>query len=125
MKTKLILNIIAVIITIIEEISSHTLFPGVKSFQEQTCLNVTSPTNPEACTSIIAENQQDSCCYITYKNESLDSEISRCGFLENTEYGIRLYKRIFAGYKNVKILCESSLERNFILFIFILFFLII
>ena len=124
MKTKLILNII-IITTIIEEINSHTLFPGVKSFQEQACLNVTSPSNAGACTSIIAENPQDSCCYITYKDESLDQEISRCGFLENTEYGIRLYKRIYAGYKNVKIQCESRFERNFILFIFILFFLII
>ena len=125
MNTKLFIIIIIIIIAIIEEISSHTLFPGVKSFQEQTCLNVTSPSKVDDCTSIKAENEQDACCFVTYKNESSGEDIFRCGFLENTEYGIRLYKRMYAGYKNVKIMCESRYGKNFILFISLLFFLII
>ena len=121
---KFILNILIGIIIIIEELNSHTLFPGYKTHKELECLNVTLPS-VEACTGIKAENNQDACCLITYKNESDGEDIRRCGFLENTEYGIKLYKHIFAGYKNIKILCNSKFRRNFILFSFILFLLII
>ena len=121
---KFILYILIGIIIIIEELNSHTLFPGHKTHQELECLNVTMPSVDD-CTKIKAENNQDACCLITYKNESSGEPISRCGFLENTEYGIKLYKHIFAGYKNIKILCNSKFRRNFILLSFILFLLII
>ena len=121
-----ILNIIFLfsLILIFIKVNSHTIFPGPKSPQEISCNSKTNPSL-EVCKSVEAADKQEACCLITYKNEETDEEFSKCGYLENTEYGISVYKHIYGAYKQVKILCDSNYFRRlisnsfFIIFLFI------
>ena len=111
-------------ITFIAIINSHTLFPGPKSTQEKMCLNRTNPSK-EVCTAIEAANEQDACCFVSYKNEETGEKFSHCGYLENTEYGIKIYKHIYSEYKEIQIDCKTNYIRKFILLYFCIIFLLI
>ena len=81
----------------------------------------------ENCNGIyVGYNEQyDSCCFITYKDKETEEEFSRCGYLENTEYGIKVYKHIWAQYKQIKVLCESYYNGRFISISLLIIFLFI
>ena len=119
---KFIFYILFIFIIIIANIYSHTLFPGPKSVPEQMCLNQTPSF--DSCLKIEPQHTQEACCYVTYKNKE-NEEFSQCGYLENTEHGIRIFKHLFAEYKNVKIQCESFYIKKFILINFSLILLLL
>ena len=120
--SKNFLNLILLIIVIlITKIDSNTIFPGPKSTQEQLCLNETEPS-VEKCRTIATAHKQDACCYVTYKNKNR-TVINKCGYLENTEFGIKVYKNIYNGYRSLKILCETNYIKKNILVSFLIFFL--
>ena len=109
------------IILIIIKINSHTIFPGPKSAQQTACESVRSPSL-ETCTAVEAADKQESCCFVTYKDldKTSDKEYMRCGYLENTQFGIKVYKHIFGGYREVKVNCKSNYLTGLLLsFIFI------
>jgi len=110
------------IILIIIKINSHTIFPGPKSAQQIACEKVTSPSL-ERCTKIEAADKQESCCFVTYKDKDKESgkEYSKCGYLENTQFGIKVYKHIYGGYREVKVNCKSNYITRFLLSFFIIF----
>ena len=112
---KFIFYILFIFIIIIANIYSHTLFPGPKSAPEQMCLNQSATlATLDNCIKIEPQHAQEACCYVTYKNKE-NEEFSQCGYLENTEHGINIFKHLFAEYKNVKIQCESFYIKKFIL----------
>ena len=110
------------IIVIIIKINSHTIFPGPKSTQQQACEKVRSPSL-QACTAIEAADKQESCCFVTYKDKdkSNEEEYMRCGYLENTQFGIKVYKHLFGGYREVKVNCKSNYITGLLLSFFIIF----
>ena len=121
---KYFLNLLFIIIAIlITKIESGAIFPGPKSYQEQLCVNETNPS-VEKCRSIEKAHQQDACCYVTYKDRN-NTIVTKCGYLENTEFGIKVYKNIYNGYGGLKILCEIYYIKNNILFSFLIIFLFI
>ena len=105
-------------------VNSHTIFPNPKSNQEKICNNRTNPSL-EVCKSIEPADKQEACCFITYKDKETEEEFSRCGYLENTEYGIKVYKHIWAQYKQIKVLCESYYNGRFISISLLIIFLFI
>ena len=115
----LFLNII-----FITTINTHVIFPGPKSTQEKRCLNRTRPSR-EVCTAVEPAHEQDACCFVSYENEETGESFSHCGYLEKTEYGIKIYKHIYSEFKNIQIDCESNYIIKFILFYFSLFLLFI
>ena len=120
---KYFLNILFIIITFfVIKIDSSTLFPGPKTIQQEACENEVEPSK-EKCRSLETSNSQDACCYVTYKTSN--GTVQRCGYLENTEFGIKIYKHIFAGYKDIKINCENKYIKNYKLISFFIIFLFI
>lgn len=114
---KISLNIqLMIFIIFILKIDTNTIFPGPKSSQEQACINQKSPS-VEKCRAVEKAHNQDACCYITYTNEN-GQNVMKCGYLENTEFGIKVYKNIYYAYKDIKIQCNSNYIRNYILIIY-------
>ena len=109
------------IILIIIKINSHTIFPGPKSSQQEACEKISSPSL-QSCTAIEGADKQESCCFVTYKDKDKesDAEYSRCGYLENTQFGIKVYKNIFGGYREVKVDCKSNYVAGLLLSFFII-----
>ena len=119
-------NLLFIIITIailIIQINSHTIFPGPKSEQEKACNKKSNPS-VETCRAVEAADNQEACCLVTYTNKETGEKYQKCGYLENTEYGIKVFKNIYAEYKEVKIQCKSNYIEGFLLinlFIILLF----
>ena len=119
-------NLSFIIITIailIIQINTHTIFPGPKSEQEKACDQKANPT-AEGCIAIKGADSQESCCFVTYTDKVTGEKYQKCGYLENTEYGIKVFKNIYAEYKELKIQCKSNYIEGFLLinlFIILLF----
>ena len=88
------------------KIKSNVIFPGPKSDEEKACINVKSPS-VEGCRKIRAAHRQDACCLITWKGGY------KCGYLENTEFGLKIYKHLMDNYDDVEIKCQSSYLKGF------------
>ena len=83
-----------------------TIFPYIVEDKNRTrCLAVSEPSVAR-CRSIDSSDRQERCCYSTYVDGGTTKKT--CGYLENTEFGIKVYKHLFAGYKKVKIACRSD-----------------
>ena len=121
---KLKFNFLLFIIISIIKINSHSIFPGPKTEQEKQCINVTNPGQSE-CTAIQGADKQESCCYITYADRETGDKFSKCGYLENTEFGIAIYKNLYADYKEVKIICKSNYIKSILLINFFIILLLI
>ena len=114
-----------IFIILITHISSYTIFPHNITAQEQACLDVAQPSEDNCINSIKEEDmyEQEACCFVTYKNKETGEKFQQCGYLENTEFGIKQYKHLFHQYKEVKILCESNYIRiSYALFILFFYF---
>ncbi len=110
------------IILIIVKIYCNTIFPYPKSDQQVACESVRSPSL-QTCTAVVAADKQESCCFVTYKDKDKNSEAEymRCGYLENTQFGIKVYKNLFGGYREVKVNCKSNYITGLLLSFFIIF----
>ena len=87
------------------KIKPNVIFPGPKSEQETACISVSNPS-VENCRKIQTAHRQDSCCLITYSGGQ------KCGYLENTEFGIDVYKHLMDNYNDVEIKCHSFLIKS-------------
>ena len=102
--------IFVIFISLIIKIYSNSIFPlpvEKRTEQEKNCLNVTSPQTIKDCTKIEPADDQEKCCLVSYRDEN-DTEIQQCGYLEDTQYGIKVYKHLFSSYSKVKIQCWSN-----------------
>ena len=104
---KLKFNFLIFIKISIIKINSHSIFPGNKTEQEKQCIAIANPGLLE-CTAIQGDNKQESCCYVTYEDKETGEKYQKCGYLENTEFGIAIFKNLYANYKQVKIQCKSN-----------------
>ena len=97
-----------------------TIFPYIVEDKNRTaCLAVEDPS-VKNCRNVDTTDRQEKCCYITYVDGNTNKKT--CGYLENTEFGIRLYKHLFTGYKKVKILCRSDyIKISLLTFLFLAF----
>ena len=120
---KFLVTFITISLSIIT-INSHSIFPGQKSEQEKACINKKNPSLAE-CKSVEAADEQEACCYVTYSDKETGETFGHCGYLENTEFGIKVYKHLYAGYKEIKILCGSNYIGRFLLIGFYIIFLFI
>ena len=124
-KKNYIFFLITIIISLsIIEIKTHSIFSVNKSEQEKRCEKVANAGEAE-CQAVEPADSQESCCLVTYKDKKTGESFKKCGYMENTEYGIRIYKHLYAQYKEVKILCGENYIGKFLLisFYFILLFL--
>ena len=113
-------NIISLYILILSFslINLNIIFPSEPSEKETECREQKNPTLKN-CIAIRPEDTQFRCCYVTGKG------LSKCGFLENTEYGIKKFKHIYSDYDDVKIECGAEYLINIIVLFFLFFCLII
>ena len=105
-KIKFFVTFITISLSIIT-INSHSIFPGEKSEQEKACIKIKNPSVQE-CKSVEPADEQEACCYVTYSDKETAETFEHCGYMENTEFGITVYKHLYAGYKEIKILCGSN-----------------
>ena len=96
----------------------NTIFPSIRTPQELECINNKSPSLKD-CTSIAASDSQYSCCYV--KGVGLE----KCGYLENTEYGIKKFKHIYSDYEDVEIECGANHINKLIVLLYLFFFIYI
>ena len=94
---------------------------------EYNCEYGVTVINKKNCTSVdtgysITQNLWK-CCYITYKNETTGEVIEKCKIVEDTEYGLKLYKHVLASYEDVQILCLGNYYKinNFFILLILLF----
>jgi hypothetical protein len=133
MKNKFILILISLIIIKCQEEDEEE---GEKIYKyvpiyEYNCEYGVTVINEKNCTSVntsysITQNLHK-CCYISYKNESTGEVIEKCKIVEDTEYGIKLYKHVLASYDEVKIICLGNYYKinNFFILLILLFSLIL
>ena len=99
------------------KIYSNTIFPSPPSEQVKKCIEHQYPSASN-CTSVPTSDSQYSCCYVT------GAGLKKCGYLENTEYGISKYENIYSDYDDVSIECKADYVKNifFISFLFLILF---
>ena len=92
----------------------NTIFPSVPSEQEKLCKQNKNPSL-SSCTKIQASDSQYKCCFVTGVG------LNKCGYLENTEYGIEKFENIYSDFEDVSIECEAYHIKNikFICFLFL------
>ena len=109
-------NIISLFIFLLSfsKINLNAIFPTIPSYQE---LNCTKKENPslESCTSMETSDDQYTCCFVHGVG------LSKCGYVENTQFGIKAYKHIYSEIDDLSIECKANYLRS----IFISFFLIL
>ena len=94
-------------------IFSIGIFPSERTEKELMCINTEKPSFKD-CTSIKAEDEQFSCCFIK------DGQFEKCVFIENTEFGIETVKHIYSDYEDLSVECKSQrIDILFILYIFL------
>ena len=109
-----------------EELKIYKYIP----IYEYNCEYGIAEANKENCTSVntsysITQNLWK-CCYITFKNKTSGEISERCKIVEDTEYGLKLYKHVLSSYDDVKILCKGNYFKiNNFLYLLILFSLIL
>ena len=107
-----------ILILTFSQMNLNIIFPSEPSEKETECKEQENPSLKN-CNSIRPEDTQFRCCYVSGKG------LSKCGFLENTEYGIKIFKHIYSDYDDVKIECGDEYFINIIIFCFLFFCLII
>ena len=107
-------NLISLYILILSfnKMNLNAIFPTVPTKEETACVNNKNPSK-ETCTSMETSDSQYICCYVK------GAGLSKCCYIEDTEFGINAYKSIYSDYDDVTIECEGNYLRN----IWILFFL--
>ena len=104
---------IYIFLSIVQIIISNAIFPSVKSEQEINCLKNTI-YNLKSCTDIKATESQYRCCFLKGKN------FEKCGYVENTEFGIKAYGHIYSDIEDLNIECKSNkIKAFFFLYIFL------
>ena len=103
-----------ILILSFSKMNLNTIFPSVPSKQEEKCKENTNPSL-SSCTKIPASDSQYKCCYVTGVG------LNKCGYLENTEYGIEKFENIYSDFEDVKIECKAYHMKNmfFIYFLFL------
>ena len=112
-------NLISLYILILSfnKMNFNAIFPSTQPTKEETaCINNRNPSM-ESCTSMATSDSQYTCCYV--KGVGL----SRCCYIEDTEFGIEAYENVYSDYDDVTIECKGNYLRN-ILFLFFLFFIL-
>ena len=107
-----------ILILSFSKMNLNIIFPSEPSEKETECRKQENPTL-KICTSIHPEDSQFKCCYVTGKG------LNKCGFLENTEYGIKKFKHIYSDYDDISIECGAEHLINIIVLCFLFFCLII
>ena len=102
-----------ILILLFAKMNLNTIFPSVPSEQETLCVKNKYPSLSN-CTSIQASDSQYICCYVTGVG------LKKCGYLENTEYGIEKYKNIYSDFDDLKVECKANYIKN-IIFLYFLF----
>ena len=94
-------------------INSNAIFPSEQSQQELDCINNNVPTL-ENCISTETADPQYICCFV----EGVG--VQKCGYIENTEFGLKAYKHIYSGVDNFNIKCEGNFINNIFFSLFLI-----
>jgi hypothetical protein len=64
------------------------------------------------------------CCYVTYKNKTSGESGKRCKIIEDSEYGLKLYKHVLSSYEDVEIICKENYKKinNILILILLILF---
>ncbi len=90
---------------------------------ETACWNYdNSKASKENCNNIYVNFTEtyNSCCFVSYYNKTTKTNYTKCAVVENTEYGLNLYKHELTRYSRVKIICRSSYEKINYIYILLL-----
>ena len=101
-----------ILILSFSKMNFNTIFPSVPSEQEKLCKENKYPSLSN-CTKIQASDSQYKCCFVTGVG------LKKCGYLENTEYGIEKFGNIYSDFEDVSIECNDNHIKN-VIFIFFL-----
>jgi hypothetical protein len=81
-----------------------------------------SKANKENCNNINVNTTKifNSCCFVSYYNKTSKTNYTKCAVIENTEFGLNLYKHELSRFSKVKIICSGSYEKINYIYILLL-----
>ena len=91
--------------------------------KELECWNYTkADASKENCNAIDVNYAEtfNSCCFVSYNNKTSKENFTLCAVVENTEFGLKLYKHELSRFSKVKIICRSTFEKLNYIYILLL-----
>ncbi len=103
-------------------IVSHTLVSGANI----DCFLASNSTGLQitTCTSIAINDDMRKCCYVEYQALN-GTQYQKCKIIEDTEFGLKVYKHTLSHYRNINIQCSGNwlFPNIFICLVLLLFYL--